>query len=141
MSELNFHRANTLYATHSLHAFAAKCPPQLAEWAIHKYSTTGDVVCDPMAGSGTTLIEAWRHGRTSCGFDIDPLACLIARAKTTPVSDRPFRDANRAACVEAVCRNSNFRTHAELTTVGKLCRGVVKHNGAIHRLQEPLSRR
>jgi len=38
-----------------------------------------------MAGSGTVLIEAWRLGRKACGFDIDPLACLIARAKSTPI--------------------------------------------------------
>lgn len=83
---LDFHRANTLYATHGLHAFAAKFPPQLAVWAIQKYSDPAGVICDPMAGSGTTLVEAWRHGRMAYGFDIDPLACLISRAKSTPIA-------------------------------------------------------
>ncbi len=47
-----------------------------------------------MCGSGTTLIEAWRLGRTSYGVDLDPLACLIARAKTTPIERLALTEAN-----------------------------------------------
>ena len=64
--DLNFTNHDTLYATHGLHPFAAKCPPQIARWAIEKYSEIGDVVLDPMAGSGTTLVEAKLLGRCGC---------------------------------------------------------------------------
>lgn len=42
------------------------------------------VVFDPFAGSGTTLMEAQRRGIPSVGVDLNPIACLIARVKTSP---------------------------------------------------------
>ena len=42
------------------------------------------VVFDPFVGSGTTLLEAQRHGVPSVGVDLNPIACLIARVKTAP---------------------------------------------------------
>lgn len=86
--DLNFSGHNTQYATHGLHSYAAKCPPQLVEYGLEKYSQPGDVVLDPMAGSGTTLVEAKIHQRHSIGIDIDPLACLIAKVKSNFIEDR-----------------------------------------------------
>jgi DNA modification methylase len=40
-----------------------------------------------MVGSGTTLVEARLMGRHALGFDIDPLALLIARTKCSPLCD------------------------------------------------------
>jgi len=82
---LDFSPSGYLYATHPLHAFAARCPPPLADWAITRYSAPGDVVLDPMAGSGTTLVEASLLGRQGRGVEIDPLAQRIASAKATPI--------------------------------------------------------
>jgi DNA modification methylase len=93
--DLNFHHVDTLYATHGLHAFAAKCPPPLAAWAIERYTTVANSVCDPMMGSGTTLVEATLHGRHAIGFDLDPLACLISRAKVTPIDQHVLHAANK----------------------------------------------
>lgn len=87
MPELNFDGHNTLYASHGLHAFAAKCPPQLVRYGIKYYSRPGDTVLDPMAGSGTTLVEAKLLGRRAIGYDIDPLAKLIAEVKSRPLKD------------------------------------------------------
>ena len=84
-AELDFGAAGHLYATHPLHAFAARCPPPLVDWAISRYSAPGEVVLDPMVGSGTTLVEAALLGRRAWGADIDPLSRLIAKAKATPV--------------------------------------------------------
>tara|TARA_R110002072_G_scaffold20417_1_gene74143 strand:+ start:3649 stop:4815 length:1167 start_codon:yes stop_codon:yes gene_type:complete len=41
------------------------------------------IVLDPMAGSGTVLREADKAGLKAIGFDMDPLAVLIARVATT----------------------------------------------------------
>ena len=87
MPELNFEGHNTLYATHGLHAYAAKCPPQLVKYALTYYSKRGDTVLDPMVGSGTTLVEAKLSGRNGIGFDIDPIAKLIAEVKCTVIPD------------------------------------------------------
>jgi len=76
--DLDFSPSGYLYATHALHAFAARCPPPLADWAISTYSAPGELVLDPMAGSGTTLIEGYLLGRRVCGVELDPLTHLIA---------------------------------------------------------------
>lgn len=96
MTDLNFNGQNTLYATHGLHAYAAKCPPQLARYAIEQYSRPGDTLIDPMVGSGTTLVEARLAGRNALGFDIDPLACLIAQAKCKDLPDDAIQAAYSA---------------------------------------------
>ena len=83
---LDFTAAGHLYATHQLHAFAAKCPAPLARWALEEYSAHGDTVIDPMCGSGTSVLESYLLGRHGLGLDIDPLSCLIASAKVAPVA-------------------------------------------------------
>jgi DNA modification methylase len=85
--DLNFSGYNTRYATHGLHSYAAKCPPQLVKYCLEEYTIKGDLVLDQMAGSGTTLVEAKINGRSAIGFDIDPLACLIASVKTRIIDD------------------------------------------------------
>lgn len=70
-----------------MHAFAAKFPPQLPGVFIENLSEPGETVLDPMAGSGTTILEAALRGRRGLGVDIDPLARLIGRVKTMAISD------------------------------------------------------
>ena len=83
--DLGFKGKATNYATHAVHAFAAKFPPQLPRTFIEGLTSPGDIVLDPMAGSGTALVEAAILGRSAVGADIDPLALKICRAKTTPI--------------------------------------------------------
>lgn len=47
----------------------------------------GTAVMDPFCGSGTTLLEAQRAGRPSVGIDLNPIACLISRVKTSPLPE------------------------------------------------------
>jgi SAM-dependent methyltransferase len=82
---LDFSASGHLYATHGLHAFAARLPPPLARWAVESFTDPGDYVLDLMCGSGTTLVEGLLTGRHTWGVDIDPLARLIALTKATPV--------------------------------------------------------
>lgn len=62
--------------------FASQIPATL----IGLLSEPGDLILDPFAGSGTTLVEAQRLGRRSIGIDLNPIACFVARAKTLAVS-------------------------------------------------------
>src|SRR5262252_8054497 len=90
--ELNFHGADSNYASHDVHAFAAKFPPQLPRAFIRGLTTPGDLVLDPMMGSGTTIVEALLEGRRGIGLDIDPLALRVSQAKTMPMRTDDLRD-------------------------------------------------
>ena len=85
LADLNFHGANGNYGTHAWHPFPAKFPPQLPEFLIERLSDPGEIILDPMLGSGTTLVEAVRLGRRAVGCDIDPLARMISAVKLTPI--------------------------------------------------------
>ena len=68
--------------THYLFRYPAKFHPPVVAELLARYTDVGDVVLDPFVGSGTLLVEACLAGRRSFGVDIDPLAILIAKAKT-----------------------------------------------------------
>lgn len=53
----------------------------------------GGLVMDLFCGSGTTLAEAQRRGFQTLGVDLNPIACLIARVKTSPLSPDVLRSA------------------------------------------------
>ncbi len=76
---------NTTALTHSLHRFPAKYVPQIPAWAIEEFADRNSVVLDPFCGSGTTPVEALSRCDRAFGVDCDPLACLIASAKTSAV--------------------------------------------------------
>ncbi len=73
------------YLTHGIHKFPAKFFPELPRYLIRKYSDVCDTVLDPMCGSGTVVLEAMVNNRIGIGIDIDPIAQLITRVKTTPL--------------------------------------------------------
>ncbi|MCP2323407.1 DNA modification methylase [Hamadaea flava] len=58
----------------------AKMLPALAAHAIVTYTAPGDLVLDPMCGSGTTLVEAVHAGRNAIGIDIEPRYTALAEA-------------------------------------------------------------
>jgi len=84
-TDLDFHRDASNYASHALHAFAAKFPPQLPRVFVEGLTQRGETAMDPMMGSGAAIVEAILCGRRAVGFDFDPLALLICRVKTRPV--------------------------------------------------------
>lgn len=53
----------------------------------------GSIVLDPMSGSGTVVRQAIDLGLNAQGFDLDPLAVLMSRVWTTPVSDHKIKAA------------------------------------------------
>lgn len=57
-------------------------------------------MADIFCGSGTTLLEALRLNRHAVGIDANPLAILISKAKTSPLSDSDFEQLSdhRKAC-------------------------------------------
>ena len=47
----------------------------------------GEAIFDPFVGSGTTLVVALKRGLPAIGVDLDPFACLLARAKVAINAD------------------------------------------------------
>jgi len=88
----NFRGADTKYLTHGLHVYPARMIPQIARRLLEKYAKPGDLVLDPFCGSGTVLVESRLHGMNSIGVDINPLACLLAKVKSTPIDPKILRD-------------------------------------------------
>ena len=71
--------------THGYHRYPAKFLPNVVKKIIENYALPELPVADPFAGCGTTLVEAKIHGFESYGVDINPVAELIAKVKTTPI--------------------------------------------------------
>lgn len=59
----------------------ATYPEKLAEDHILTWSNEGDLVLDPMCGSGTTLKMAAKHNRRYVGIDVSPSYCKLAEAR------------------------------------------------------------
>lgn len=87
----DFNGEDTSYLTHSFHPYPAKFPPQLPRNLLAKFAKPGEKVLDPFCGSGTTLVEARLQGIHSVGVDINGLACLLSKVKSTPLSLRKLR--------------------------------------------------
>jgi DNA modification methylase len=73
------------YSTHALHPYPAKFIPHIPRELIQAYSQPGERVWDPMCGSGTAIVEAALAGRDALGGDLNPIAVLVSKAKTTPL--------------------------------------------------------
>ncbi len=67
---------------HHVFRYPAKFHAPIARRLVEMFTKPDDIVLDPFCGSGTLLVEAATLGRHSIGTDVDPLAVMVARAKT-----------------------------------------------------------
>lgn len=74
-----------------IHPFPARMAPEVALEKVLSLSSEA-VILDPMMGSGTVPRVATDHNRRCFGFDIDPLAVLMAKVWTTPIEASELRD-------------------------------------------------
>ena len=88
LEDWTFRGADTQEHIHCIHPYPARMIPQIAKRLIEKYSKPNDIVLDPFCGSGSVLAEAKILERISIGIDINPLACLIAKVKITPIAPK-----------------------------------------------------
>lgn len=73
---------STGYATHSLFPYRGKFHPQLIKGLINILGIKkGETILDPMAGSGTTNVEASLLGINSYAIDISPFCQMIIKTK------------------------------------------------------------
>jgi DNA methylase len=90
------------YASHGIFRFFGKFPPPIASHLISTYTEPGDLVIDPMCGSGTSGVEALLAGRGAFLSDVNPLALLLASVKTRSVSTQAVAD-RAAEIVKSYC--------------------------------------
>lgn len=77
--------------THDLFRFPGKFHPPIVENILRV--TKAKLVVDPMAGVGTTAVEAKAAGVPSISIDVDPVSVFMGRVKTTPLDIDELRDA------------------------------------------------
>ena len=82
---------DTSYITHGHYTYPAKFIPQLAERLIKQYTQEGEIVIDPFMGSGTTIVEAIINNRTAIGVDINEIAILVSKVKSTPIENNVLK--------------------------------------------------
>ena len=73
--------------THFIHSYPAKLLQQIPYFFLNNtiFSKENDIVLDPFCGTGTVLLEASVANRNAIGIDINPLAALIAKTKTSKI--------------------------------------------------------
>ncbi|MCY4569878.1 MAG: DNA methyltransferase, partial [Candidatus Poribacteria bacterium] len=81
----DFREADTKEYTHCFHTYPAMMIPQIARKLLKQSGVEGGWLLDPYCGTGTSLVEASLFGMHSVGCDINPLVCLIATTKSTPL--------------------------------------------------------
>ena len=82
--------------THGYHRYPAKFLPDVVRKIIEEYAKGSNLIADLFAGCGTTLVEAKVHGISSVGVDINPVAQLITKVKTTPLAPDDLQQAYTA---------------------------------------------
>ena len=83
VTDWTFNGAATRELTHCYHDYPARMIPQIAGKLLDLFGRKAKLLFDPYAGSGTSLVEALLRGVNAVGTDLNPLARLIAKAKTT----------------------------------------------------------
>jgi hypothetical protein len=71
--------------THPFHSYPARVHPATARVLVELVAMGADreaPIVDPFCGSGTSLVEVRAAGIRGIGVDLNPLAVLVARAKT-----------------------------------------------------------
>ncbi len=101
-------QANPNSFTHGFFKYPCKFIPEIPRWAIKKYLGDEGDVYDPFSGSGTTLLEGILSGHTSFGSEIDEIARLVTKVKTTPLNGEQLEELTTiAAGIVSSARRDN----------------------------------
>jgi site-specific DNA-methyltransferase (adenine-specific) len=78
-------------------------PVRLMCRILEKFTKPGDLILDPYAGSGSTLVACLKTGRRGIGIEVDPAYIPTARSRIAsarlPMFDPPVPEVSRSAPV------------------------------------------
>ena len=83
-------------------------PEELLERIVLSSSKEGDVILDPFAGCGTSLVVAQRHKRHWIGIDISPTACNLMKRRLAKVGALDVKLVGMPTTVEDLKRLKPF---------------------------------
>ncbi|HEY5945349.1 MAG TPA: hypothetical protein VIV40_07655 [Kofleriaceae bacterium] len=104
--------------THPFHTYPARLHPATAKILVELIGEGAgrtQPLVDPFCGSGTVLVEARAAGLRAIGVDLNPLAVLVARAKTwtaPPRRRRQLAEAGHAIAAASLAAGKAARRSA-----------------------------
>ena len=144
-------RARISSYTHNFYRYPARFSAKFAAAAINCFSRPGDLIADPYMGGGTVVVEALAAGRRVIGNDLNSLAVFVARAKTTPLTNREVNAIRQ--WISDVCSSTSYavpsgivpsreRTRNLSIPRGRFIKKVIALKlGRLHELPTPSARR
>ncbi|MBA7504310.1 hypothetical protein ES706_02944 [subsurface metagenome] len=101
--------------THLMHKYPAKILPYIPIFFLSSetYAGQDELILDNFAGTGTVLLESIIHPhlkRNAIGVEINPLARLIAKVKTTPLPTDDLKEETKSL----ISRIKSFFGDAEI---------------------------
>ena len=84
MNELNWKYSNAAGRWAGFGPYYAMFPVNFARLVVEQMTPKGGSVLDPFCGRGTAPFVAQATGRAALGIDINPVAWVFAKVKTSP---------------------------------------------------------
>ncbi len=86
--EMDFRGTPASFGVYGIHPYPAMFHYLVVRRLMDEFSKEGELVFDPFMGSGVAAVESLIGGRRFVGYDINPLAVLIAKVRSTPLESR-----------------------------------------------------
>ncbi len=97
--------------THDYHRYPAKFIPQLVEKLMDEYVHSDQAhINDPFMGCGTTIVSGIARGYQASGTDINGIAYLITKVKSTPIEPNYLKQRLDHFLYKLSAFNGNQRT-------------------------------
>lgn len=128
--------------THLIHRYTAKLLPHIPGFFLGStLCPSKATILDPFTGSGTVLLEAMLAGHRALGIEINPVARLIARVKTTVFDATLLEGAANAVLNSIACNNHepqvpDFPNRA-LWFSEKVQNGLAKVRACVENVDDP----
>lgn len=93
INRLNVIRTTVHTYPYMMHKFWARRPWRVFRKIITEFTKPGEIILDPFAGGGVTLVEGLIARRKVIAVDLNPLAVKIMRHEVAPLNLQVFREA------------------------------------------------